>query len=53
LVDFYQNVAEGASRAISETSPVLVDLSKAFNTRRNRRRIRRTLRKLPRIPFLV
>ena len=48
-----QNVAEGASRAISETSPVLVDLSKAFNTRRNRRRIRRSLRKLPRIPFLV
>ena len=53
LVDFYDNVSRGVSRAISQSSPVLVDVSKAFNTRRNRRLIRRSLRRFPRIPFLV
>jgi len=53
LVDFYENVSKGLSRSISEASPSIVDVSKAFNTNRNRRRIRRALRRLPRMPFLV
>ena len=53
LVDFYDNVSRGVSRAISQSSPVIVDVSKAFNTKRNRRRIRKGLRRFPRIPFLV
>jgi hypothetical protein len=53
LVDIYENVSRGVSRAISESSPLLVDVSKAFNTKKNRRRIRKTLRRFPRIPFLV
>jgi hypothetical protein len=53
LVDIYENVSRGVSRAISESSPVLVDVSKAFNTKKNRRRLRKTLRRFPRIPFLV
>jgi|SwirhirootsSR3_FD_contig_41_12485956_length_1023_multi_5_in_0_out_0_2 hypothetical protein len=53
LVDIYENVSRGLSRAVSESSPLLVDLSKAFNTKRNRRRIRKSLRGWPRIPFLV
>jgi hypothetical protein len=53
LVDVYENVSRGVSRAVSESSPLLVDLSKAFNTKRSRRRLRKTLRRFPRIPFLV
>lgn len=53
LVDFYDNVSRGVSRAISQSSPAIVDVSKAFNTKRQRRLIRRGLRRFPRIPFLV
>jgi len=51
LVDFSENAARGLSRALSESSPAIVDLSQAFNRRRHRRRIRRALARLPRIPF--
>ncbi len=53
LVDFYENVARGASEAISEASPALVDVAKILNSKRSRRLIRRTLNGLPRIPFLT
>ena len=47
LVDYYENMAKGASRAISESSPALTDLAKAFNSKRFRKQIRRTLRPFP------
>ena len=53
LVDFYENVAKGVSEAVAESSPALVDIAKAFNTRRSRRQIRRAFKNLPRIPFVL
>jgi hypothetical protein len=47
LVDFYENVAEGVSEAIAESSPVLTDFAKALNTKRLRKRIRRTIAGIP------
>jgi hypothetical protein len=52
LVDFYVNASRGISDAVADASPALVDLSKAFNRRRYRKRIRRVLRRLPRIPLI-
>jgi hypothetical protein len=52
LVDMYENVSRGVSKAVSEASPALVDVAKAFNTRKSRRSIRRTLKRLPRIPVI-
>jgi hypothetical protein len=49
LVDFYNNVAEGLSRAISEAAPAIPDISYAFNTGRMRKQLRRTLRSIPMI----
>ncbi|MBV8859362.1 MAG: hypothetical protein JOZ02_20690 [Acidobacteria bacterium] len=47
LVDYYVNMAKGASRAISEGSPALTDIAKAFNSKRLRKQIRKALRPLP------
>jgi len=47
LVDYYENMSKGISRAISEASPALTDLAKAFNSKRARKQIRKTLRPLP------
>ena len=47
LVDIYENAAVGVSEAISNSSPVLTDIAKAFNTRRRRKDIRRFVRALP------
>lgn len=52
-VDFVVNVSYGVSKAVSEASPVITDIAKAWNTRRMRRQIRRFARTFPRIPFLV
>lgn len=52
LVDFYENVARGVSVAASEASPAIVDVARAFNTRRSRRQIRRVLNSLPRLPLI-
>jgi hypothetical protein len=49
LVDFYCNVAEGVSRAVAESAPILPDISYAFNTRRVRKQLRRTIRSIPMI----
>ncbi|HEX8136697.1 MAG TPA: hypothetical protein VF544_03815 [Pyrinomonadaceae bacterium] len=49
LVDFYNNVAEGVSRAVAEAAPAIPDVSYAFNTGRLRKQIRRTLRSIPMI----
>lgn len=49
LVDYYENMAKGASRAISEASPALTDIARAFNSKRMRKQIRRALRPLPMI----
>lgn len=47
LMDYWVNMSKGASRAISEASPALTDIAKAFNSKRMRKQIRRTLRPLP------
>jgi hypothetical protein len=49
LVDFYNNVAEGVSRAVAEAAPALPDISYAFNTGKLRKQFRRVLRSIPMI----
>ena len=49
LVDFYNNVAEGISRAVAEAAPAIPDISYTFNSGRLRKQIRRTLRSIPMI----
>ena len=53
IVDFYVNASRGIADAVGDSSPALVDISKAFNRKRHRRQMRRFLRRLPRIPFIV
>lgn len=50
IVDFVVNSATGASQAVSDSAPVLIDLAKAFTTNRRRRQIRRLVRSFP-LPF--
>ena len=50
IVDFFINSATGASQAVSDSAPVLIDLAKAFTTNRRRRQIRRLVRSFP-LPF--
>lgn len=52
LVDIYENVARGVSKAIAEASPALVDVAQAYNTRESRRLMRNVLRRLPRLPII-
>lgn len=55
LTDMVINVAEGTSDALASASPILVDITKAFNTKRMRREVRRQVRaasRLVRVPFL-
>jgi hypothetical protein len=47
IVDFCENSAKGIARAISESSPVLSDYTKALNTKRMRKQIRQFLRPIP------
>jgi hypothetical protein len=47
LVDFCKNVARGASKATRESSPALVDVAKAVESKRTRKGIRRVLRGVP------
>jgi len=47
LVDSYENASVGAAEAIANSSPVLTDIAKALNTRRLRKRIRKSLRGIP------
>jgi len=47
LVDWYENVAVGISEAVANSSPVLTDFAKAFNTKGRRKLIRRFLRSFP------
>lgn len=47
LTDYYVNMAKGASRAISESSSALTDVAKAFNSKRMRKQMRKSLRPLP------
>lgn len=47
VLDFCENTARGAARAISESSPVLTDIAKALNTKRLRKQIRQALRPIP------
>jgi hypothetical protein len=51
VVDFAENVSYGMSQAISEASPVLHDVTEAFNTRRVRKQIRRIARGFRAIPL--
>ena len=52
LVDLYENVARGVSKAVSEASPALVDIAKGYNTRESRRQMRNVVRRLPRLPII-
>jgi Family of unknown function (DUF6312) len=47
LVDFCENSAKGIAKAISESSPILTDYTKALNTKRMRKQIRQFLRPIP------
>jgi hypothetical protein len=49
IVDYYENMSKGIARAISEGSPALTDIAKAFNSKRMRKQIRKALRPLPMI----
>lgn len=49
LVDFFNNVAEGVSRAVAEAAPAIPDISYSFNTGRLRKQLRRTIRGIPMI----
>lgn len=51
LVDFVENVSYGASKTISEASPILHDIAEAWNTRRLRKQISRAARSFTYIPF--
>jgi hypothetical protein len=52
LVDIYENVARGVSKAVSEASPALIDVAKAYNTKKGRRQMRGFLKGLPRLPII-
>lgn len=47
LTDFGNNVARGVSKAVRKSSPAVIDVAKAMNTRRLRKRVRRGLRGVP------
>jgi hypothetical protein len=47
LVDFCKNVARGASKATRVSSPALIDVAKAVESKRTRKGIRRVLRGVP------
>lgn len=49
LVDFCVNSAKGTARALSESSSVLTDLTRTWNTRRMRKQLRKALRPIPMI----
>jgi hypothetical protein len=52
ILDLYENVARGVSKAVSEASPALVDIARAYNTRQTRRSLRNVLDRLPRLPVI-
>lgn len=48
IVDFCENSARGISKGVSESSPAIIDLARAFNgNRRRRKQIRRLVRSFP------
>jgi hypothetical protein len=47
LLDFCENASKGIAKAISESSPVLTDYTKALNTKRMRKQLRQLLRPIP------
>jgi hypothetical protein len=49
IVDFCENTSKGVARAISESSSVLTDFVRPWNSKRLRRQIRQTLRPIPMI----
>jgi hypothetical protein len=51
VVDFAVNVSYGVSKAISEASPLLTDLTEALNTRSMRTQMRRVARTFGSIPI--
>jgi len=52
LVDIYENVAKGLSRAIAKATPATVDVAKALSTKRGRKQMRNVVNSLPRIPII-
>ena len=51
VVDFAVNVSHGFSKALSEASPLVTDVTKAWTTNRLRRQIRSVARTFGSIPF--
>jgi len=52
IVDFFENVSYGVSRALSEASPLVHDVAEAINTRRLRSQIRSAARTFGGIPLI-
>ena len=52
IVDFFENVSYGVSRAMSEASPLVHDVTETFNTRKLRSQIRRAARTFGSLPFV-
>ena len=52
IVDFFENVSYGVSRAMSEASPLVHDVTETFNTRKLRSQIRRVARTFGSLPFV-
>jgi hypothetical protein len=52
FVDIFENIAKGVSKAVSEASPALVDVTEAYSSRPNRRLMRDILETAPRLPII-
>jgi hypothetical protein len=53
LAEFVENVARGVSRGVAKGSPALVTVAKMLDTKGRRKRLRRTLKGLPRLPAIL
>jgi hypothetical protein len=52
IVDFFENVSYGMSRALAEASPVIHDVAETLNTRPYRTSVRFVARTFGSIPFI-
>jgi len=52
LVDAFQNLAHGVSKAISEGSPIITDVAEAVSSERVTKPLRKVVRNLGVVPFL-
>lgn len=52
LRDMPENVLRSASKAFSDTTPIIGDMMKAVSTKQTRKALRRSLRSVPTVPFM-